>query len=138
MRIAIVGQKDFGKAAMEAFVKRGHIVAGVFCAPDKPGEAPDPLRLGAEQLSIPVYALPSFRVEEARQALQALNVDLAVLAYVLQFVPQDFATIPTPWDDSIPSLLAAALSRTELDQLAHHPGRHAHGPQYFSACGRAR
>ena len=94
MRIAIVGQKDFGKAAMEAFVNRSHVVAGVFCAPEKPGEAPDPLRLAAEQLNVPVYALPSLRVEEARQALQGLNVDLAVLAYVLQFVPQDFATIP--------------------------------------------
>jgi methionyl-tRNA formyltransferase len=94
MRIAIVGQKEFGKAALEAFVKRGHVVAGVFCAPEKPGEAPDILRLAAEQLGIPVYALPSLRVEEARQALQALNVDLGVLAYVLQFVPQDFATIP--------------------------------------------
>jgi methionyl-tRNA formyltransferase len=94
MRIAIVGQKDFGKAAMEGFVKGGHTVAGVFCAPEKPGEAPDSLRLAAEHLNIPVYALPSLRVEEARQALQALNVDLAVLAYVLQFVPQDFATIP--------------------------------------------
>ena len=94
MRIAIVGQKDFGKAATEAFVKRGDTVAGVFCAPEKPGEAADPLRLAAEQLGIPVYALPSLRVEEARRALKALNVDLAVLAYVLQFVPQDFATIP--------------------------------------------
>jgi len=94
MRIAIVGQRDFGKAAMDAFVKRGDIVSGIFCAPEKPGEAADPLRLGAEQLGIPVYALPSLRVEEARQALQALQVDLAVLAYVLQFVPQDFATIP--------------------------------------------
>jgi methionyl-tRNA formyltransferase len=94
MRIAIVGQKDFGKAALEAFAKRGHVVAGVFCAPEKQGEAPDPLRLAAEQLAIPVHTLPSLRIEEARQALQALNVDLAVLAYVLQFVPQDFATIP--------------------------------------------
>jgi methionyl-tRNA formyltransferase len=94
MRIAIVGQRDFGKAALEAFVKRGHTVAGVFCAPEKPGEAPDPLRLAADHLKIPVHAMPSLRVEEARQALQALNVDLAVLAYVLQFVPQDFATIP--------------------------------------------
>ena len=94
MRIAIVGQKDFGKAALDAFVKRGDTVAGVFCAPEKPGEAPDPLRLSAEQLGIPVFALPSLRVEEARRALQSLNVELAVLAYVLQFVPQDFATIP--------------------------------------------
>jgi methionyl-tRNA formyltransferase len=94
MRIAIVGQKDFGKAALEAFIKRGDTVAGVFCAPEKPGEAPDPLRLSAEQLGIAVFALPSLRVEEARRALQSLDVELAVLAYVLQFVPQDFATIP--------------------------------------------
>src|ERR1700733_3367388 len=94
MRIAIVGQKDFGKAAMEAFIKRGHTVAGVFCAPEKPGEAPDSLRLAAEQLNVPVFALPSLRVEEARQAVRSLSVDIAILAYVLQFVPQDFATIP--------------------------------------------
>jgi methionyl-tRNA formyltransferase len=94
MRIAIVGQKDFGKAVLEAFVQRGDAVAGVFLAPEKPGEPADPLRLAAEGLRIPVYALPSLRVEEARQALRALQVDLAVLAYVLQFVPQDFATIP--------------------------------------------
>jgi methionyl-tRNA formyltransferase len=94
MRIAIVGQRDFGKAALDAFVTRGDTVAGVFCAPEKPGEPADPLRLAAEQLGIPVHALPSLRVEEARQALQALDVDLAVLAYVLQFVPQDFAAIP--------------------------------------------
>jgi methionyl-tRNA formyltransferase len=94
MRIAIVGQKDFGKAALDAFVKRGDTVAGVFCAPEKPGESPDVLKVAAEQAGIPVFALPSLRVDEARQALSSLRVDIAILAYVLQFVPQDFATIP--------------------------------------------
>jgi methionyl-tRNA formyltransferase len=94
MRIAIVGQKDFGKAALDAFLERGDTVAGVFCAPEKPGEAADALREAAEQAGVTVFALPSLRVEEARQALQSLNVDIAVLAFVLQFVPQDFATIP--------------------------------------------
>jgi methionyl-tRNA formyltransferase len=94
MRIAIVGQRDFGAAVLEAFAQRGDAVAGVFCAPEKPGEPADPLRAAAEKIGIPVHALPSLRVEEARQALSALDVDLAVLAYVLQFVPQDFATIP--------------------------------------------
>lgn len=94
MRIVIVGQKDFGKAALDAFLERGDTVAGVFCAPEKPGEAADALRAAAEQAGVPVFALPSLRVEEARQALQSLNVDIAILAFVLQFVPQDFATIP--------------------------------------------
>jgi methionyl-tRNA formyltransferase len=94
MRIAIVGQRDFAKAALEAFAQRGDTVAGVFCAPEKPGESPDPLRIAAEALGIPVFRLPSLRVDEARHALRALAVDIAVLAYVLQFVPQDFALIP--------------------------------------------
>ena len=94
MRIAIVGQKDFGKAVLEAFVQRGDSVAGVFLAPEKPGEPKDPLRIAADGLRIPVHALPSLRAEEARRALTELKVELAVLAYVLQFVPQDFATIP--------------------------------------------
>jgi methionyl-tRNA formyltransferase len=93
-RIAIIGQRDFGKAVLDAFADRGDAIAGVFCAPEKPGSTPDPLRLGAEQRSIPVLQLKSLKTEEAREALRALDVELGVMAYVLQFVPQDFATIP--------------------------------------------
>jgi methionyl-tRNA formyltransferase len=95
MRIAIVGQSDFGKAALEAFLDRGDTVAGVFCAPEKPGAAADPLRVAAEQRTIPVYQLKSLKTPEAHETLRALGVDLGVMAYVLQFVPQDFATIPS-------------------------------------------
>jgi len=94
MRVAIIGQQDFAKAVLAAFVNRGDIVAGVFCAPGKPGAGPDPLRVAAEQARIAVYQLPSLKTEEARQALRALDVDLAIMAYVLQFVPQDFVAIP--------------------------------------------
>jgi len=94
MRVAIIGQQDFAKAVLAAFVNRGDTVAGVFCAPGKPSAGPDPLRVAAEQARIAVYQLPSLKTEEARQALRALDVDLAIMAYVLQFVPQDFATIP--------------------------------------------
>ena len=37
MKIAIIGQQDFGKAVLDAFLARGDEVAGVFCAPEKPG-----------------------------------------------------------------------------------------------------
>src|ERR1700730_15144956 len=94
MRIAIVGQRDFGKAVLDAFLARGDSVAGVFCAPEKPGAAADPLRVAAEQKQIPVYQFGSLKTEDARQALRALDTDLGVMAYVLQFAPQDFATIP--------------------------------------------
>ena len=94
MRVAIVGQRDFGKAALEAFIGRGDTVAGVFCAPEKPGEAADPMRIGAERAGVRVLTVPSLRLEEAREALRAMDVDIAILAYVLMFVPQDFAAIP--------------------------------------------
>ncbi len=95
MRIAIIGQQEFGKAVLEAMDARGDVVAGVFCAPEKPGEKADALRAAAEQRHIPVYQLPSLKTDEAREALRALQVDLGVMAYVLQFVPQEFATVPT-------------------------------------------
>jgi methionyl-tRNA formyltransferase len=94
MRIAIIGQRDFGKAVLDAFAGRGDTIAGVFCAPEKPGATADPLRLGAEQRGIPVLQLKSLKTDEARGALRALDVELGVMAYVLQFVPQEFATIP--------------------------------------------
>ena len=94
MRIAIVGQKDFGKACLEAFANRGDEIGGVFCAPEKPGSPADPLVAAAEQRGIRVFRLPNLKSEEARQVLRSLDVDVGIMAYVLQFVPQDFANIP--------------------------------------------
>src|ERR1700733_2251204 len=94
MRVAIIGQRDFGKAVLEAMAGRGDTVAGVFCAPEKAGEKADPLRTAAEERRIPVYQLPSLRTPEALQTLQSLEVELGVMAYVLQFVPQAFAKVP--------------------------------------------
>lgn len=94
MRLAIVGQQAFGKSVLDAFLARGSMVAGVFCAPEKPGSHPDPLRISAEERGVSVFQLPSLRGEEASEALRGLNVDLAVMAYVLQFVPQTFLNLP--------------------------------------------
>jgi methionyl-tRNA formyltransferase len=94
VRVAIIGQQDFGKSVLEAMLARGDTVAGVFCAPEKPGERADPLRSAAEQQHIPVYQLPSLKTPEALEALRGLEVELGVMAYVLQFVPQSFAKVP--------------------------------------------
>jgi methionyl-tRNA formyltransferase len=94
MRIALIGQNKFGKSALDAFLERGHTVAAVFCAPDKPKAPPDPIRVGAEERGIAVHQLASLKTPEARDLLRQLDVDLGVMAYVLQFVPQDFTSIP--------------------------------------------
>ena len=92
MRIAIIGQQDFGKAALDAFVARGDDVAAVFCAPEK--GRPDPLRVAAEARGIVVHQFPKLTDPAALEALRAANVQVGVMAYVTQFVPQDFCNIP--------------------------------------------
>src|SRR5271165_752603 len=94
MRIAIIGQQKFGKAVLDAFIERGDTVAGVFCTPEKPGTAPDPLRVAAGERGLRLFQLPSLNGEEALQALRSLDVDLGVMAYVLQFAPEEFTAIP--------------------------------------------
>lgn len=94
MRIAIIGQQEFGKAVLEKFLDRGDSVAGVFVAPDKPGARPDPLRLFAEEKKLTVFQFPSYRKADAQDALRDLNVDLGVMAYVLLFAPKDFVRLP--------------------------------------------
>src|SRR5271169_7131013 len=76
MRIAIIGQQKFGKAVLEAFSDRGDTVAGVFCAPEKPGSPPDPLRLAAEERGIRLFQLSSLKAPEAIGALRDLGVDI--------------------------------------------------------------
>ncbi|HET7756268.1 MAG TPA: methionyl-tRNA formyltransferase [Steroidobacteraceae bacterium] len=94
MRLAIIGQQAFGKAVLEAFLARGAAVAAVYCAPEKPGAKPDPLRAAAAERGVRVLQLPSLRGEEAAHTLRSLEVDLAVMAYVVQFAPQQFLSVP--------------------------------------------
>jgi len=94
MKLAIVGQQDFGKAVLEAFVARGDEVAGVFCAQEKDGAKPDPLKVAALERNVRLFQLPSLKGAEAEGAMRSLGADLGIMAYVLQFAPQDFVNIP--------------------------------------------
>ena len=94
MKVAIIGQQDFGKAVLEAFLARGDEVAGVFCAPEKAGAKTDLLAAAAREKGLKVFQFPSLRSAEAQQALRDLKADIGIMAYVLQFAPQDFVKIP--------------------------------------------
>jgi methionyl-tRNA formyltransferase len=94
MRVAIVGQQDFGKAVLEAFLARKDEVAGVFCAPEKPGARPDALKVAAQEKGVKLFQFQSLKSDEAKQSLKGLNAELGIMAFVLQFAPQDFVNIP--------------------------------------------
>jgi len=94
MKVVIIGQQDFGKGVLDSFLARGDEVAGVFCAPEKEGARPDPLRVAAEEKGLPVFQLPSLKDARAIDIMKGLNPDIGIMAYVLQFAPQEFVTIP--------------------------------------------
>ncbi|AMS33246.1 methionyl-tRNA formyltransferase [Betaproteobacteria bacterium UKL13-2] len=94
MKIAIIGQQEFGKSVLDALVARGDDIVGVFCAPEKEGAKPDPMRLAAEAHGLRAFQFPSLKTPEATAAMRAINADIGIMAFVLQFAPQEFVNIP--------------------------------------------
>jgi methionyl-tRNA formyltransferase len=94
MKIAIIGQQDFGKAVLEAFLARGDTVAGVFVAPEKEGAKADPLKAAALEKGLQVFQFASLKAPEATAKMKELNADIGIMAFVLQFAPQEFVNIP--------------------------------------------
>ena len=94
LKIAIIGQQDFGKAVLEAFLARGDTVAGVFIAPEKEGAKADPMKVAAQEKGLKVFQFASLKSPEAAKAMKDLDADIGIMAFVLQFAPQEFVKIP--------------------------------------------
>lgn len=94
MKIAFIGQQEFGKATLEAFLARGDEIVGVFCTPEKAGAKPNALLLAAQDHGLPVFQFSSLKSSYAEDAMRELNADIGVMAYVVQFAPQTFVNIP--------------------------------------------
>ena len=108
MRIVVHGQQAFGKAVLEALLKRGEDVVAVYVAPEKPGAKADPLKEAALAAKLPVYQPESYRKPEVADEFRALKPDLQVMAFVTLFVPEGFLNIPTHGSIQYhPSLLPA-------------------------------
>jgi methionyl-tRNA formyltransferase len=94
VRVVVIGQQDFGKAVMEAFLARGDEIAGVYVAPEKEGAKADPLKLAAQEKGVPLFQPPSYRKPEVWEQMQTLEADIGIMAYVLLFAPQEFVNVP--------------------------------------------
>jgi methionyl-tRNA formyltransferase len=95
MRIVVHGQQAFGKAVLEALLKRGDEVIAVYAAPEKSGQKIDPLKEAALAAGLPVHQPASYRKPEVWEQFRALRPDLQVMAYVTLFVPEEFLKIPS-------------------------------------------
>lgn len=95
MRIIVNGQQAFGKAVLEALLERGEDIVAVYCAPDKEGGRPDPLKEFALSKNLPLFQPVSFKAPEVREQVASLKPDLGVMAFVTLFVPEEVLNVPT-------------------------------------------
>ena len=108
MRIVVHGQQAFGKAVLEALLKRGDNVIAVYVAPEKEGAKADPLKEAALAAGLKVMQPDSYKKPEVLAEFKALKPDLQVMAFVTLFVPEEFLNIPTHGSIQYhPSLLPA-------------------------------
>ncbi len=129
MRIALIGQQKFGGAVLEAFAARGDTVAAIFCPPQI--SPLDPIRQAAEARDIPVYQFKKLSDPAALETLRNADVEIGIMAYVTQFVPQAFCEIPRfGMIQFHPSLLPAHRGASAMS-WALITGRHQTGLSIF-------
>ncbi|MDY4381657.1 methionyl-tRNA formyltransferase [Pectobacterium brasiliense] len=99
LRIIFAGTPDFAARHLDALLSSGHEVVGVFTQPDRPAGrgnklTPSPVKVLAEQHSIPVFQPKSLRPEENQAMVQALNADVMVVVAYGLILPQPVLSIP--------------------------------------------
>ena len=94
MKIAIIGQAAFGKDVLNALVDKNENVVAVLCPPDNPGRPEDPIKSAAIENEIPVFQYKRMRDKEAIAEFLSLNIDLCVMAFVTDIVPDEILEAP--------------------------------------------
>ena len=93
MRIALIGQSDFGKDVLDALIKDQKDIVGVFCPPDEKEGDFDPIKKSAQSHKINVYQFARLRDPKAIQTFSSLKVDLCVMAFVTDIVPMEISIL---------------------------------------------
>ncbi len=85
MRIILVGQGPFGEKVLEALIKRGEEVVGVFSPPDKRGEG---MGVFAEKPKITSFRPTQMKDPQVYNQFKELQPDLVILAFVTDIIPE--------------------------------------------------
>ena len=94
MKIAIIGQAAFGKDVLNALVDKKENVVAVLCPPDNPGRPEDPIKSAAVENQIPVFQYKRMRDKDAIAEFLSLSIDLCVMAFVTDIVPDEILEAP--------------------------------------------
>ena len=108
MRIVVHGQQAFGKAVLEALIRRGENVVAVYVAPEKAGRQGRSAEGSGARRQAAGLSAASYKEPKVWEEFKALKPDLQVMAFVTLFVPEEFLNIPTHGSIQYhPSLLPA-------------------------------
>lgn len=99
MRIVFMGTPDFAVPSLEALIRAGHQVAGVFTQPDKPKNRgmklqPPPVKVTAQANGIPVFQPEKLRDGTALAQLKELSPELIVVAAYGRILPDVILSLP--------------------------------------------
>ena len=99
MKIVFMGTPDFAVPCLEALIKSGYDVCGVFTQPDKPkgrgyALAPPPVKVTALENDIPVYQPTTLKDGEALTILNELSPDCIVVVAYGKILPKVILDLP--------------------------------------------
>ncbi|XP_031571747.1 cytosolic 10-formyltetrahydrofolate dehydrogenase-like isoform X1 [Actinia tenebrosa] len=98
LKIAIIGQSQFGLEVYKSLRSKGHEIVGVFTIPDVNGK-PDVLASGAEEDGVRVFKFPRWRVKgepitDVVNQYTQCGAELNVMPFCSQFIPMNVIDFP--------------------------------------------
>jgi methionyl-tRNA formyltransferase len=114
MRIALIGQAQFGEAVFNALRDAGEQIVAVSSIQGTP-ERPDPLWAAARAAGIPTFATGRLKRPDVLEAYSATRPDLCVMAFVTHILPEPVLFAPTHGSIQYhPSLLPRHRGRSAM------------------------
>lgn len=94
MKIMFMGTPDFAVFSLRALIDAGHEIAAVVTQPDKPKGrgytlTPPPVKVVAEEYSIPVYQPTTLRDEAFAELLRSTDPDVCVVVAYGKILPEN-------------------------------------------------
>ena len=98
-RIVFAGTPHFAVPCLQALLRSGHEVVGVYTQPDRPAGrgrelAPSAVKVLAQQCQVPVFQPETLKTPEAQAQLAALKPDLMIVVAYGMILPKAVLRIP--------------------------------------------
>ena len=99
MKLVFMGTPDFAVPSLQALVKNGHDVVGVFTQPDRPAGRgknlkPSPVKVAAQELGLSIFQPEKIKTPEAIQQLSDLAPEGIIVVAYGQILSKEILDLP--------------------------------------------